>query len=619
MAETLDQPCVNPSDVIASHGRHRAAQAAAVCGDETRNWARFDGGISRVAHALIAGSAAKGDCVAIVMGNSADLLEVVFGVIRVGCCAAPLSGILTTEQLVQLIDDSQARALFASGKFGPALAYRAGDMPNVESALRIASWFEADGWTGRASLCDGHPETSLQVTLTPEDEFNIIYSSGTTGLSKGIVQTHVARTHFAFSNAIEMGYDCASRALTTNSLYSNSTWLTMLPCLFAGGTLHAMPAFDVGGFPDTVGRERIPHTFLVFAQYIMMLGDDRLEQADLFSPRTVLSAGSPLRTDTKRGVLERVSAGLFELYGFSEGFANLLKPQQHAKKFHTVGTPVLGFEVAILDEEGARCAPDQPGGIVAYGAGMLREYNRRPDQTADLIWRDERGWSFIRSGYIGAMDADGYLRIIDRKKDMIVTGGFNVFPTDIEAVVGEHPEAADITVIGIPHDKWDETALALIISPRGVTPDLVGIRDWANARLAKHQRMHAVETRTDSPQNALGKGVKRRLRDSYCKDGDMCLDGIAAPVTGGGSGLGAATARQLARHGIRVVSIAPGVFGTPMFDTVVPEWHKTITDGVPFPERAGEPDEFARMVETIALNPIMNGTTARLDGGVRLA
>jgi MFS-type transporter involved in bile tolerance (Atg22 family) len=220
-----------------------------------------------------------------------------------------------------------------------------------------------------------------------------------------------------------------------------------------------------------------------------------------------------------RTLMARISPQLYELYGFSEGFASMLKPDEHARKFTTVGTPVLGFEVRVIDDEGRECAPGEPGEIVAYGAGMLRDYNDAPEQTAALIWRDERGRTFIRSGDVGKLDADGFLSIVDRKKDMIVSGGFNVFPTDIEAVVAGHPDVWDAAVIGIPHDKWGETCLALVIARPGVTLDREAVKLWANDRLAKHQRLAAVEPRADFPRNALGKVIKRELRDPYWTDG----------------------------------------------------------------------------------------------------
>ena len=347
------------------------------------------------------------------------------------------------------------------------------------------------------------------------DDFNIIYSSGTTGLPKGIVQTHRARQHWAFSNAIEMGFSADSRALTTTALYSNGTWLMMLPVLFAGGTLNVMPAFDPAAFLESVQQQQITHTFMVPAQYIMVLEQPHLNTADLSSLKTVLSAGSPLRRDTKQQIIERISSGLYELYGFSEGFATMLKPQQHTEKFASVGTPVLGFEMRILDDAGNECAAGEAGEIAGYGAGLMKEYYKRPQQTAELIWRDPLGRTFLRSGDIGSVDADGFLHLLDRKKDMIISGGLNVFPSDVEEIVGKHPAVSDVTVIGIPHDKWGESCLALVIPVADSDATEAQIIEWSNQNLARHQRLHALEFREEFPRNALGKVLKRLLREPY--------------------------------------------------------------------------------------------------------
>jgi acyl-CoA synthetase (AMP-forming)/AMP-acid ligase II len=511
MTEVLDQPFVNISDMLAQHGRFKARRLAVVCGEVRRTWGDFDAGISRVAHALIADGLQRGDRVAVLMDNSVDMLEVVFGVIRAGGCAVPLSGLLTGEQMAGLITDSRATRAFASSGFRERLEGVRSGLEQV--TLWVGFGFDGAGWTTLADFTAGQPTALPGIRHRPGDDLNIIYSSGTTGLPKGIVQTHAARLHFAFSNAIELGITSDARTLTTTSLYSNGTWIVMLPTLFAGGTLHVMPSFDPAGFLDTVKRERITHSFMVPAQFIMILDHPAMAGADTSSLQKVLCAGSPLRRDVKKKVVERLTPGLCELYGFSEGFAAILKPGETDDKFATVGTPVMGFDMRVIDEEGRECPPGQPGEIVGYGAGMLREYNGQPELTEALIWRDAHGRTFIRSGDVGMLDEDGYLTIIDRKKDMIISGGFNVFPTDVEAVVGQHPNVADVCVIGVPHDKWGETCLALVI-PRG-DADPAAIKDWANERLAKYQRLHAVELRQDFPRNALGKVLKRLLRDPY--------------------------------------------------------------------------------------------------------
>ena len=449
------------------------------------------------------------------MGNSPEMLECLFGVIRAGACVVPLSGLLTSDQIKGLLQDSHAVAVFTSPEFEDRLN------PLKDLLTNVITWIGQDtklkGAIDLAGLYADSPDTLPNVQHGLNDSFNIIYSSGTTGLPKGIIQTHRARLHWAFSNAIEMGFRSSSSALTTTPLYSNGTWLMMLPILFTGGTLHIMPSFDAAKFLKIVCKEKITHTFMVPAQFLMVLEQPKLAQADLSSLVTVLSAGSPLRRDTKREIIEKISPGLFELYGFSEGFATMLKPDQHASKFDTVGTPVLGFEVRILDDQGNEVPAGKPGEIAGYGAGIMHNYNNQDDLTKELIWYDEQGRSFIRSGDIGVLDEDGFLKILDRKKDMIISGGFNVFPTDVEAIVGQHTDVLDVTVIGIPHVKWGETCLALIIPTKGSRPDPEQIKNWANERLSRFQRLEKVEIRNELPRNALGKVIKKELRVPYWK------------------------------------------------------------------------------------------------------
>ena len=514
MTDRLDDPQVHLPDLFETHARHRAEQEAVVCGETRRTWGDFAANINRIAHGLLDAGLETGDSVAICMGNSVEMLECLFGAVRAGGCAVPLSGLLTGEQLAGLIADSGARYAFLSDDFAERLLPRRADLPGVRAWIGHGAATAAEGVAPLAAFTAERPATTPPVRHASTDRFNIIYSSGTTGLPKGIVQTHRARLHWAFSNAVEMGFQADCRALTTTALYSNGTWLMMLPALFAGGTLVAMPAFDPAEFLATVARERITHSFMVPAQYIGVLARPELETADLSSLRTLLSAGSPLRRDTKREILTRLSPNLHELYGFSEGFATMLRPWQHEAKFATVGTPVIGFEVLILDEDGTELPPNTPGEIAGYGAGAMAEYHDRPEQTAELIHRDARGRTYIRSGDVGALDEDGYLTILDRKKDMIISGGFNVFPTDVEDVVGRHEDVADVTVIGVPHDKWGETCLALVIPARDGA-DAEAIRAWANERLAKHQRVAGVEFRDEFPRNALGKVMKRLLREPY--------------------------------------------------------------------------------------------------------
>jgi len=514
---SIDNAQVFLPDLWATHARFYPNREAVVCGNVRRTWGDFDRNMGRVANRLIAADVGKGDKVAVLMGNSVDIVEIMFGIVRAGACVVPLSGLLTAEQVEGLIADSGSVAVFCSAEQRSKIDEVRGGLTSIRDDGFIAHGFSGDGWHSFDDYLAGASGEKPNVAYDLTDDFNIIYSSGTTGLPKGIVQTHRVRQHFAFSNAVDLRFHDQCRALTTTALYSNGTWLMLLPALFAAGTLFVLPEFSPRGFLETVEREKITHTFMVPTQYIVTLDDPDFDDYDLSSLETVLSAGSPLRPDTKADVLRRLSPNLYDLYGFSEGFATMNRPHMQAAKPDSVGTPTMGFDVKIVDDAGNELGPNEVGEIAGYGAGMMKEYHRRAEAMEAVIWQAPDGRTFLRSGDIGKLDEDGCLYILDRKKDMIISGGFNVFPADIEAIVGEHADVQDVTVIGIPHEKWGESPIALVIPRDGADAD--GIRAWANERLAKHQRLAAVEFREDFPRNALGKVLKRLLREDFAENG----------------------------------------------------------------------------------------------------
>jgi long-chain acyl-CoA synthetase len=513
--DRLDDAQVYLPDLWATYAKYQPNKLAIVCGDERATWADFDRGMNRVANRLLAQDLGRGTSVAVIMSNSVDMMYAMFGAVKAGARLVPISGLLTAEQILMMLNDSGAAAVIVSADLRH-LVEPVRASTNIAPDRFIGHGFTGDGWISWQDWLGGASADQPDVTYTMDQPFNVIYSSGTTGAPKGIVQTHRARQHWAWSNAVEMRFSSTSRALTTTALYSNGTWLMVLPVLFAGGTLHVLPEFAPSAFLETVQRERITHTFMVPTQYILTLAHERLDSFDLSSLEVMLSAGSPLRLDTKREILNRMGPGLHELYGFSEGFAAMLKPDKMLEKFDSVGTPVLGFDLAILDDDGKELPRGEVGEIAGYGAGLMAEYNNRPELVDEAIWRDARGRTFFRSGDVGRLDEDGFLYIVDRKKDMIISGGFNIFPADLEEVIGGHPDVMDVTVIGIPDEIWGETPMALVI-PSGGHPNAEAICEWANERLAKPQRISQVAFLDEFPRNALGKVLKRELRETIAR------------------------------------------------------------------------------------------------------
>jgi acyl-CoA synthetase (AMP-forming)/AMP-acid ligase II len=505
----IDDAHVTLPEIWATHARFSPNKIAAICGEDRLSWGEFDAGTARVANLLLAAGIRRGEPVALVMTNTLASLQVILGIVRAGACMVPVSALLTPPQIATMIADSGATWVFASPG-NRALIEAAAPPPAVR---RIAIGFRGDGWIDGDALRAAASPTDPGVRPGPTDPFNIIYSSGTTALPKGIVQNHRARSHFAWAIALELGMTSDTVALATTALYSNGTQFMVLPPLLAGGTVIILESFTPATCLAAIERHRVTHSFLVPTQCIVTLEDPACDRHDLSSLRSLLSAGSPLRAETRATVIERLTPNLYELYGFSEGFATMVKPGDSPARSGSVGKPVMGFDLRIVGPDDRECAPGEIGEIAGYGTGMMTGYHNRPDLDEAIVWRAPDGRTFLRSGDVGLVDDEGFLHIIDRKKDMIISGGFNIYPADIEAVVAQHPGVQDVTVFGIPHPKWGETPVALVI-PRGAV-DTEELLAFANARLASTQRLAAVELREAFPRNALGKVLKRELREAW--------------------------------------------------------------------------------------------------------
>lgn len=503
---------ISVTDAVASHAKWKGARTALVCGERRLSWAQLDQRVGRVANALRAAGLARGRKVALLMGNAPEFVEVLLGTVRAGGVTVPLSPTLTPESVALLVQDSGARHLVVgSGLEGLVTPVR-GHLADVDviSVGQEPTFKSYEAWLAAAE------DAELGVTPDLTDDFNIIYTSGTTGTPKGIVHTHYARSMFAHMLALEFRFDTAAVAVLTTPLSSNGSWMLLLPALTLGATVVVMEKFEPRAFLDLVAREGGTHTFMVPPQYAAVLALPDFGAFDRSSLRLLVSAGAPLSAPLKAQILARFGPNLLELYGLTEGIATTLKPEHVAAKLASVGTPTFGCDIRVVDDAGQEVPRGEIGEIVGYGPALMREYHGRPDATREAIWRDERGRAFLRTGDIGRLDPDGFLSILDRKKDMIVSGGLNVYPSDLEAVLVTHPDVADVAVIGVPHDKWGETPLALVALRAGAASDEVTLLAWANERLAKHQRLHAVELRSSIPRlPPLGKIPKKELRAPY--------------------------------------------------------------------------------------------------------
>jgi acyl-CoA synthetase (AMP-forming)/AMP-acid ligase II len=510
----FDIPQCTVPDIMASHAYHFPNKTALVFGDRRVSWGEMNAGINRVANRLLAAGLAKGDKVATLMRTSLDHFYVFFGAMKAGGVIVPVSSLLSAEQIAGLVRDAGARFVFTDSDHQPMLDPSLEQLDCVRpegfvSTARQGRWRAFDEWL------DGASTEEPPVRLMSDDDANISYSSGTTGVPKGVVYSHRARLHFGFAYAMHMHIDSGAVGIGTTPLYSNGTSIIMYPTLFAGGTLVFMDGFDAGRLQHIIEKERVTHAFMVPTQFVKLLAHPEFGKVDLSSMRRYITAGSPMRPDLKQQVIEKLEGRLSELYGLSEGGVTMIRPDELVHRPLSCGTPLPGFECRIIGPDDRELPRGEAGEIVFYGGWAMRRYHGRPEQTREAIWRDARGRSFVRSGDIGRMDEDGYLYVVDRKKDMIISGGFNVFPADIETVIAGHPGILDVCVVGAAHPLWGESPVACVIPRPGVTLDPQEVKAWANARLAKTQRVAAVICRPDFPRNAMGKVVKPDLRREY--------------------------------------------------------------------------------------------------------
>jgi long-chain acyl-CoA synthetase len=317
--------------------------------------------------------------------------------------------------------------------------------------------------------------------------------------------------------------------MLTTPMYSNGTWIVWLTTLMVGGTVVIMPHFDPGSFLELVEHERVTHAFMVPTQYIVAMAVPDFEGYDLSSLQVLISAGSPLMKETKNQILQRFGCELAEIYGLTEGIATILSPEMVRQKTGSVGAPWMGWDIRIIDSDGAELPRGEIGEIVGFASWLMRGYHKQPDKTREASWTDERGRTYLRTGDIGRLDEDGYLYLLDRKKDMIISGGQNIYPIDIEEVISTHPAVSEVAVIGVPHEKWGETPLALVVLRPAATVQGAELCEWTNAQLAAYQRVAAVEFRETLPRNQLGKLLKRDLREAYWNGGQEIE--IAKPNT----------------------------------------------------------------------------------------
>ena len=504
--DRLTRPFGDFAELIRDHAAARPRHAAIIHGERTIDYRELDALVDRVAATLERAGVAPRQSVAICAASSIEYLAVFLGALRAGVAAAPIAPSLTPESIAAMSIDAGARLLFVDRAVADALGSRV-----TAPRVRLDGGPALGGW-----LAPFDPQPGA-VRIAPDWPFNIIYSSGTTGEPKGIVQPHGMRWLHA-QRGPSYGYDADAVTLVSTPLHSNTTLVALFPTLALGATTVLMDKFDAAGFLTLAQMHRVSHAMLVPVQYRRIMDLPDFARYDLASFRMKFSTSAPFETRLKADVLARWPGGLIEYYGMTEGGGTcVLAAHLHPGKLHTVGQPAPGHDIRVIDDAGRELPRGETGEIVGHSGAMMTGYHNRPEHTAEAEWYDAAGRRYIRTGDVGRFDEDGFLVLLDRKKDLVISGGFNVYPGDLEAVARAHPAVAEVAVAGVPSARWGETPVAFVVAREDSHGDAEEILAWCNARLGKVQRLAAVELVEGLPRSPIGKVLKRVLRDDFVR------------------------------------------------------------------------------------------------------
>ncbi|MGI9294027.1 MAG: class I adenylate-forming enzyme family protein [Pseudomonadales bacterium] len=502
-------------DMVRLHSKWYPDKAAVIDEQKTLTWREIDLHSNSVANGLIQLGVEKGDSVAVLMSNCVEYAEIMFGILKAGAVIVPLNLAVNEDGLITMLNDAAVKVMFFTPEQYTKLAAGLHDANTLvahithgeQSSDETLNYLE---WRGAQA------SSNPMIDISDDDVCNIIYSSGTTGQPKGIKHIHGRRTQSMYELALAHRYHYGVVSICPIGLYSNIAWASLFCTLIVGGTCVVQDHFDPKIWIDTVKKYRVSHTMMVPLQFQKILEADNFSSEAVASMEAIISGGSPLYAGLKKRVIDDFRCAVIELYGLTEGFMTTLQPDEAEGRLASVGKPVRGHDYIIVDDDDSALDWGNSGEICARSIHWMIGYHNRPDATEEAMYFDKDGVQWLRTGDIGKVDEQGYLYIVDRKKDMVLSGGQNIYPADIEAVMIEHPSVAEVAVIGIPDEKWGESPLALVVPTQAdTTPSAEQILQWTNKNVGKRQRVKRVELRSELPRNPNGKILKRELRKEY--------------------------------------------------------------------------------------------------------
>lgn len=495
---------------------------ALVFRDERLTYAQLNARVNQLANGLRDAGFRPGDHCAVMFANRVEFVETVFALSKIGVTFVCLSTLLAPKEIQFIVDNADARGLIVEADFAEKVRPVMDQLPRLEDGLRFAVGGDVEGFQPLDSArADDSSDPGIVVH---EDHWmRLAYTSGTTGLPKGVIHTHRMQTLMFFQFAVEYGLTEDERMLIAGPMYAIGPFVFSVMTLYFGGTLVLLRSFDAHEVLRTITQEKITASFMVPTMYNLILAipeQERAEAYDVTSLRVLASGSAPRHKATRQKMFDYFSsAKINDSYGSTEGGLNSnLKHRDQLRKIDTVGQSVVGCDLRIVDDAGNDLPYGEVGELWVRGLSIASGYYKNKEATEDNF-RD--GW--FTTGDLAVMDEERFITLVDRKKDVIISGGVNVYPTEVEQELYAHDDVLEAAVIGIPDDKWGEAVTAVVVPKEGATIDADALLGWMRGRVADYKRPKSIVVRDALPKNAAGKILKRELREEFWEGQDRRL------------------------------------------------------------------------------------------------
>ncbi|MFH0788013.1 MAG: AMP-binding protein [Pseudomonadota bacterium] len=502
---------INLSDHLRMNAAKFPQKICLIDESRRRTFAEFNHQVNKLANALLEHGLKPGDKIAVFSRNNIEYLEIFHACAKVGICIVTLNFWLRPEELVVLFNHSDALFIFLGEPFQEAFSSIEGQLKKLRpQGVVVIGQSGNPRWISYEKFISFRSDKEPDVSVSWDAPYWMLYTSGTTGNPKGVLRSHRRTVLCSWYALLEFNLWRKDIFLTISPFFHGVTFFPLM-VLMIGGTVFVAGEFNAENILEIIEKEKITASFMVPTMLDMLINSPRLKETCFDALRCLVTGGASLPTPIKEDIMKRIGPVLYEFYGAGEsGYLTVLPPQDQLRKIRCCGQPCFGAELEVRDKKGRPLPPGQVGKLFSKCAGRFDEYYKDPGKTAEALHGE-----WFTAGDLGMKDEENYYYIVDRETDMIISGGENIYPREIEDILKSHPVVAECAVFGIPDKRWGEAVKAMVVIKSGVSASAEELIAYCSQHLAGYKRPKEISFVEDFPRTSTGKIMKKKIRDEH--------------------------------------------------------------------------------------------------------